>query len=73
MYDRVLDGETDWLPLVAFVPVQPPDALQLIGEVPEVLQESVRLSPSVIVVREAEKFNEGFTGAGFTVTVTDFD
>ena len=56
------------LPLAAFVPLQPPEALQVIGPVPALLQLSVVESPSMIVVLLAD--NEVVAGVP-TVTVTD--
>ena len=50
-------GVTVWLPLVAFVPVQPPEALQDVALVED--QESVDDPPEVIDVGEANKERVG--------------
>ena len=45
-------GETDWVPLVGCVPLQPPDAVQLVAFV--LLHESVDDCPALIDVGFAE-------------------
>ncbi len=52
-------GETDWVPEVAFVPVQPPEAVQLVALVE--LQVRVLEFPEVMLEGEAERVT---TGAG---------
>ena len=57
----------DWLPLAAFVPLQPPDAVQLDALLE--LQLSVEEAPLSTVDGLADRVTEG--GAGGTVTATD--
>ncbi len=57
-------GETDWVPEVAFVPVQPPEAVQLVALVDD--QVSVDDCPDVTEVGEAvrETVGAGVVGGG---------
>jgi len=63
----VAAGVTDWLPLMALLPDQPPEAVQLVTLV--VAHDSVVALPSVTVLGEALKLS---VGAGVeTVTVVE--
>ena len=64
-------GVTDVLPLAARVPVQPPDAVQLSGPVPVVLQVRVMAVPAATLVFDAARVTAGLTGAAVTLMVTD--
>jgi hypothetical protein len=63
-------GETTRVPLVASVPVQPPEAVHELTLVLD--QVSVELPPAVIVVGFAAIVTVGVV-AGLTVTVADDD
>jgi len=63
----VAGGVTDWLPLIALVPVQPPEAVQLVTLV--VAQDSVVAVPSVTVVGDALKVSVGV--GDVTVTLAE--
>jgi len=61
-------GPVDWLPLVAFVPVQPPVAEHVVAFV--LVQLRVEATPLATLVGFAVSVIEG-AGLGVTVTVTD--
>ena len=65
-YVVVDEGETDWLPLIGFVPDQPSVAVQVIGKVAAFVMrhDSVVDEPRLIEVELAEKLRAGATGAG---------
>jgi len=57
-----LSAPVDWLPLVAFVPPQPPEAVQPVALAE--LQVSVEADPLTMVVGLAESVTVGKTGEG---------
>ncbi len=57
VYVVLVVGETDWVPEVAFVPVQPPEAVQLVALVDD--QVSVDDCPDVTEVGEAVRETVG--------------
>jgi len=61
----VTAGDTDWLPLVALVPVQPLLAVQEVALVE--LQLSVAAAPVVMLVGEAASVTMVVGGGGVTV------
>ena len=63
----VLVGDTVRVPLVAFVPVQPPEAVHEVALVED--QVSVAFCPDTIVDGAADKVTVGTVGALTTVTV----
>jgi hypothetical protein len=67
VYVVVVVGDSSAVPLVACVPVQPPDAVQLVALVLD--QVSVELAPAVMLVGEALSATVG--AGGVTVTVAE--
>lgn len=63
-----LNAPVDWLPLVALLPLQPPEAVQLVALVE--LQFSVAALPATTLVELAVNDNVG-TGGDPTATVID--
>jgi len=61
---------TDWVPLVALPPLQPPEAVQLVALVE--LQVSVDVAPLATVVGLADSVTVGAGGGVPAVTVTDW-
>jgi hypothetical protein len=62
-----VSAPVETLPLVALVPLQPPDAVHEVALV--VLQVSVEVPPLAILARLALKVTVGDGGGGVTVTV----
>ena len=62
---EVVVGETDWLPLVALVPLQALLAVQVVALV--LVQVRVELAPLVILVGAADRFSVG--GMALVVTL----
>ena len=70
VYVVVAVGVTPCVPLIALLPVQPPEAVHAVALVDD--QVSVEVAPAIIDVGEAEKVTVGI-GAGVTDTVADWD
>ena len=63
-------GDVDWLPSTAFVPLQPPEAVQLVAFVE--LQVKVDVAPLAMMVGLAVSATVGGGGGTPTDTVTDW-
>ena len=65
--DVALSAPVDWLPLVALLPLQPPDAIHVVALAE--LQVSVELAPLATVVGELARVAVG--AGALTLTVVD--